>query len=131
MTARQGVKPAAATFAATSARRVAAMALPSISRAVTGSPIGGQNRGVAGNVQGLVAAGLAERDGDGRGRDVQRARQHGAGGAVGPAVLGRLVDADTQAGPVGGHRAALDAGPAGFRLDLHGDADAVRECAPE
>ena len=56
--------------------------------------------------------------------------QHGAGGAVGTAVFRGLIDADAQAGAAGGDEPALDAGPAGLRLNLHRDANAVGQGAP-
>src|SRR4051812_43731841 len=82
-------------------------------------------------MQGLITAGLTQRNGNGGGRHMQRGGQHGTCRPVGPAVLRRLVDADTQTGPMRRYRTPLYARPAGFWLNLHGDADPVRQQAPE
>ena len=138
--ARRSAPPAAA-------RSAAAIALPSMIRALMarsprgswrGAPHGqsAASRGpstagspVTNSSFSRAAAPAATRTAEAA--DVQRVRQGGAGGPVGAAVLGRFADGDAQPRSVGRGRGAVQPGPARSRLHLHRHGHAVRRRAPE
>ncbi|MEA2770496.1 MAG: hypothetical protein QOD93_3458 [Acetobacteraceae bacterium] len=62
---------------------------------------------------------------------MQSPGQRSAGSAVGSAIFGGLIHADAQTGAMGGDCSSLQAGSPRLRLNLHGDADTVRDCAPK